>query len=277
MLDFVSINDGFYGVDFSRADDTFIRCILFDMNSLWVEQVPITALIEREHKRNPIISCNETIVDSTLFAKPATLYTVEQGNGDESDRLVTLTAKYYVGGMPVTFGFELMVGTACQFSEYMTIPLWRAMLLLETQNHSLKQMLVKKDAELEQYRIEGAVLKRTTLQTPVFNEQLFEKQFADQGAVGKIVGLLARGQRQRTDLMRAVSFVDPANTVAETETTTTTAAQPGVSCSSGNNRSPRTGANKRKSKRWHPSFSKPRNPSMANIPNPSFWWPVDGD
>ncbi|XP_052862828.1 non-homologous end-joining factor 1-like [Anopheles cruzii] len=276
MLDFVCLNDSFFGVDFSRPDDTSIRCILFDMNSIWVEQMPITALIEREHKRNPIISCSEEIVDSTLFAKPATLYTLERGNGAERDRPVKLAAKYYVDGMPVTFGFELRFGTPHQLSEHVTIPLWRAVLLLEAQNHSLKQMLASKDAELEQYRIEGAILKRTTLQTPVFNEELFEKQFVDQGGAGKIMGLLARDQRQRTDLMRAVSFVDPASSVTGTETTTTSA-QPGVACSSGNNISPRTGAIKRKNKRWHPSFSKPRNRSLPSTPNPSFWWPEDGD
>lgn len=51
MADFVQLDDGHYLVDIVRVpgEQVHLKCILFDMKSLWMEQLPIEAVVEREN------------------------------------------------------------------------------------------------------------------------------------------------------------------------------------------------------------------------------------
>ncbi|XP_049544635.1 non-homologous end-joining factor 1-like isoform X2 [Anopheles darlingi] len=210
MPAFVLINNKYHGVDFSRELDTdraYIKCILFDLQAIWYERLPLLSLIGRENERNPIVSYNEALINNTLLSIEAVAYTIEETETRK------LTVKYYVSATPITFVFQLTVGTADQLSLHMIVPLWRTVLLLDGQKRNLKAIIEKKDAELEQYRLEGAVLKRTTMQTSKFNGEEFERYYMDQDERTitredrTILQLLAR-LTHRHHLKQAVHFVD---------------------------------------------------------------------
>lgn len=214
MADFVQLDDGHYFVDIVRVpgERVHLMCILFDMKSLWLEQLSIDAVLERENKRNPVCCYTEALIDTLLAEKPAS-YTLQPSatgveDGDESHR--TLTVKYYVYDTPVTLEFRLRLGTADELSECVILPLWRAVLLLDAKNRSLAEKLAKKDVEIAQYRAEGAELKRTTVQTIKFEAQQFDKEFplSAPAEKGLNVTRILDGREQRQKLINAVHLVD---------------------------------------------------------------------
>lgn len=213
MADFVQLDDGHYLVDIVRVpgEQVHLKCILFDMKSLWMEQLPIEAVVERENKRDPVCCYTEALIDTLLAEKPAS-YTLqpsatEDEDADESHR--TLTVKYYVYDTPVTLQFQLRPGTADELSECVILPLWRAVLLLDAKNRSLAEQLVKKDDEIAQYRAEGAELKRTTVQTTKFEAQQFDEKFPLSAPTGKGLNIprILDGREQRQKLINAVQLV----------------------------------------------------------------------
>lgn len=48
-----------------------------------------------------------------------------------------------------------------KLAENVLLPTWRTLLLLYEENCALKDIIIKKDVEIEQYKVEGAVLKRS--------------------------------------------------------------------------------------------------------------------
>uniref|UniRef100_A0A2M4BXA2 Putative replication factor c subunit 1 n=2 Tax=Anopheles marajoara TaxID=58244 RepID=A0A2M4BXA2_9DIPT len=216
MPAFVLIENKYHGVDFSRVldpDCEYIKCVLFDLQTLWYERVPLVSLINRENERNPIVTYNEALINSTLLSIEAVAYTIEETETKK------LTVKYYVSATPITFMFKLTAATAEQLSLQLIVPLWRTVLLLDSQKRNLKAILEKKDAELEQYRLEGAVLKRTSMQTSKFNGEEFEKSYMDQDdstitREDKTILQLLTRLTHRHHLKQAVHFVDRNNVAA---------------------------------------------------------------
>ncbi|XP_050098874.1 non-homologous end-joining factor 1-like isoform X2 [Anopheles aquasalis] len=210
MPAFVLIENKYHGVDFSREHDldrAYIKCVLFDLQALWYERLPLESLVNRENERNPIVTYNEALINSTLLSIEAVAYTIEETETKK------LTVKYYVSATPITFVFQLTAATTEQLSLQLIVPLWRTVLLLDSQKRNLKAILEKKDAELEQYRLEGAVLKRTTMQTSKFNGEEFETSYMneDERTITRedrtILQLLTR-LTHRHHLKQAVHFVD---------------------------------------------------------------------
>ncbi|XP_035784781.1 non-homologous end-joining factor 1-like isoform X2 [Anopheles albimanus] len=210
MPAFVLIENKYHGVDFSRdldPDCAYIKCILFDLQALWYERLPLVSLINRENERNPIVTYNEALINSTLLSNEAIAYTIEE------TETKNLTVKYCVSDTPITFMFKLTAGTAEQLSLHLIVPLWRTVLLLDGQKRNLKAILEKKDAELEQYRLEGAVLKRTNVQTTKFNGEEFERSYIDQDEWSitreeRTIHQLLTRLTHRHRLKQAVHFVD---------------------------------------------------------------------
>uniref|UniRef100_A0A182JAQ5 Uncharacterized protein n=1 Tax=Anopheles atroparvus TaxID=41427 RepID=A0A182JAQ5_ANOAO len=209
MPDFVKLNDSDYCVDFVcvPGEPDSLKCILFDMSSLWLQQLPLAAVVERENKRNPICNYTEALIRSTLLAEKAASYTLDPTSHKENPR--TLTIKYYIADTPVTFEFTLKPATAEELSECVILPLWRTVLLLDAKNRALAEQLAQKDIEIEQYRAEGAELKRTTVQTAKFDHQAFDENFPVRlpPANGLDVHRILEGHAQRENLTKALQMV----------------------------------------------------------------------
>nr|XP_040238791.2 uncharacterized protein LOC120959461 [Anopheles coluzzii] len=175
MTDFCELTlnrKGFYGVDFSKDFDR-IKCVVFDMEGLWMEELPVATLIKRQKERNPTMDCTEALIDQTLL---------EAGcSGNYSATIaeagVHFTAKYYLENYPITFQFFLVPALAQGISCHYIKPLWRTVLLQYAQIRALAEELKRKDAEIAQYQAEGARLSRTSVQTVPFDEQTFRHEF----------------------------------------------------------------------------------------------------
>ncbi|XP_055618296.1 uncharacterized protein LOC129763343 isoform X2 [Toxorhynchites rutilus septentrionalis] len=112
-----------------------------------------------------------------------------------------------------------------KLSECVIVPVWRAMLLFYEENCALKELLVKKDIEIEQYKVEGAVLRRSLVATPRFDEQRFADNFSlyapDEGMK---VHELIRNKDRRGNLMKLLKIKHrepPAETSSPSKLSTT--------------------------------------------------------
>lgn len=213
MADYVQLDDGHYFVDIVRVpgEQVHLKCIMFDMKSLWIEQLSIEAVVARENKRDPVCCYTEALIDTLLAKKPAsyTLHSSATGDEDACEDHRTLAVKYYVYETPVTLEFRLKPGSVDEMSECVILPLWRAVLLLDAKNRSLTEQLVQKDVEIAQYRAEGAELKRTTVQTTKFEAQQFNEKFPLSAPTGKGLNIsrILDGREQRQKLINAVQLV----------------------------------------------------------------------
>ncbi|XP_055543598.1 uncharacterized protein LOC129729138 [Wyeomyia smithii] len=188
MQDLVKINDKHYIVDIrqqkSTPDDgasssagqaTMIQCSVFDLVQLWSETIAITDLIEREKRTNSIVQYSAEIISETMLARKADDFSIthSESNGCE----MCLRLKYYVSGIPVTFSMKLEAAGQEQVSQHVLLPVWRSLLVLYEENCALRNMLLKKDIEIDQYKLEGAVLKRNLVATAKFDEAKFDSTF----------------------------------------------------------------------------------------------------
>lgn len=118
-------------------------------------------------------------MNETILARKADDFNLQENIVDGNT--LGLKLKYYVSGIPVTFNLCLNIASreevcytffnyfynfnltnVCfQLSENIMLPVWRNILQLYEENSALKDLLIKKDIEIEQYKIEGAVLKRS--------------------------------------------------------------------------------------------------------------------
>lgn len=93
----------------------------------------------------------ETIKETILRNDPDT---VELKDKD-------LVLKYIVDGDPFRFQWHLEELSDEDFQENFTNPLMFCMEVLMKQNEMLREIIEKKDVEIEQFKIEGNVLKRS--------------------------------------------------------------------------------------------------------------------
>ncbi|XP_053678796.1 non-homologous end-joining factor 1-like [Anopheles nili] len=193
--------DSFYGVDLSYNNNV-IKCILFDMQHVWIEEINKEEMLQRQKLLNSSINYNEELIKSTLLSGGATIDKLTK----EPDA-VQLVVKYYVKEYPVLFHFNLKLGTPEQLSSCIIMPLWRTALLLSAKNKALREELELKDIEIAQYCTEGAILKRTSIRTAKFDAKKFDEEFPMQINNQNVnVQHLLDNQEMRTMTMKAVGI-----------------------------------------------------------------------
>lgn len=69
--------------------------------------------------------------------------------------------KYKVDGDPFKFSWKLVMLSDEEFQENFTNSLLFCVEVLRLENEKLMEIISKKDVEIEQYKIEGAVLRRS--------------------------------------------------------------------------------------------------------------------
>lgn len=83
----------------------------------------------------------------------------------------------YNEGVPFKFSWNLTKDSDEVFFEQITTSLINSMAIMEEQNKELKTVIQNKDAEIEQYKLEGVKLVRKNLETKIFNESEFDETF----------------------------------------------------------------------------------------------------
>uniref|UniRef100_A0A1Q3FKQ8 Uncharacterized protein n=1 Tax=Culex tarsalis TaxID=7177 RepID=A0A1Q3FKQ8_CULTA len=224
MQDLVKIDDKNYIVDIRRqvprdSDDqkpevapaestSMIHFSLFALchsHQLWCETISVESLIEREKKENSIIQYSSDIVNETILARKADDFSLQENVNNS--QILCLKLKYYVSGIPVTFNLCLNIASREELSEHILFPVWRNLLLLYEENNALKDLLIKKDIEIEQYKIEGAVLKRNLVATTKFDEHKFSANFPLSLPIdGLQVKELIKSKDRRANLMKLLKM-----------------------------------------------------------------------
>ncbi|XP_021697492.1 non-homologous end-joining factor 1 [Aedes aegypti] len=231
MLEFIKINDKYYVVEVRQVTDNqtaveesgskvVVQCNLFDLCQLWCETISVENLIEREKKSDSIIQYTAEIVNETILARKADDFCITQGCPDSVCGDLFLRLKYYVQSIPVTFTLRLKVATSDELAENVILPTWRTLLMLYEENCALKDIILKKDIEIEQYKLEGAILKRNLVATNKFDERKFSETFPlSTSSEGLRIRDLIKNRERRLNLMKhlKIKSKDPVETGSPTK------------------------------------------------------------
>ncbi|KAG4074442.1 hypothetical protein HA402_015138 [Bradysia odoriphaga] len=165
-------NETFLVSIINQSNDNF-QFNLTNLKELWSEKIEWQAILKRAKDENPIMNVTEkeSAVERTIFSS-AKHYTCTTMNGTE-----LLKSKHYIGDVPFHFQWKLTKSSADVFYEEITRKLLVSLLNVQDQRTELFEVIKRKDAEIAQYKIEGAVLTRTQVATQPFNNSEFVAKF----------------------------------------------------------------------------------------------------
>lgn len=149
------------------------KVYLSDVVHVWMEDLPSHNVATRCKEMNMFIEAEPedladhvyTLVDSDTESKEITI------NFDAKNCIVNI--KSQLAGVPFHYMFKMLEVDAETVCREVTVPLM--ILALQQQSHlsQLCDLLKAKDAEIEQYKLEGALLKKRKVQTEPFCEDYF--------------------------------------------------------------------------------------------------------
>lgn len=149
--------------------DAEITCWLSDFKCIWKEGFANeTNMLERVKKLNPQFSSDDS---KKHFSKIiASIPDAENCRIERNEMDLKLFMKHYLPGrVPLRFNLSMQQGTSNEFFEQITKRMLWQIGHLHTQNGELIELIKRKDAEIEQYKLEGAA--------PLIRKQLITKPF----------------------------------------------------------------------------------------------------
>ncbi|XP_050967502.1 LOW QUALITY PROTEIN: non-homologous end-joining factor 1 [Labeo rohita] len=168
--------------------DTQYRVLLSDLNTVWEEEMTTDDIQSRAQDLNKRLRAPTQAFFSHLcsVARPcfsgqdgdqisAAHVTLEQ-HGDN----LTVKLKSELAGVPFYWEFRcttMPVGVVCR---QLVRPLLAVSRVLQRQVEDLAALLARKDAEIQDYQENGAVLSRARLQTEPFEVHKFRENFLTQ-------------------------------------------------------------------------------------------------
>nr|XP_046238757.1 non-homologous end-joining factor 1 [Scatophagus argus] len=166
--------------------ETAYHILLTDMHCVWEESMDSAAIQKRAQELNrrlrapvkaffshlcevvqPCLSGSDKRADGE-----AQISLTRQENGDISVKL-----KSELAGLPFYWEFHCTPAPVAVVCVQLVRPLLAMSHLLQRQVEQLGDLLVRKDAEIQDYRENGATLSRERLQTDVFEEQTYREDF----------------------------------------------------------------------------------------------------
>ncbi|XP_037038468.1 non-homologous end-joining factor 1-like [Bradysia coprophila] len=167
-------NETFLVSIINRSNDNF-QFNLTNLKELWNEKVEWQAILKRAKDENPIMNVTEkeSAVERTIFSPAKHYQTCTSTNGTE----LMLKTKHYISAVPFHFQWKLTKSGADVFYEEITRKLLVSLLNVQDQRTELFEVIKRKDAEIAQYKIEGAVLARRQLATQPFLKSEFDGKF----------------------------------------------------------------------------------------------------
>ncbi|CAD7091160.1 unnamed protein product [Hermetia illucens] len=147
-----------------------IKFFLSDLESLWKEDCSVREALARAREQNKRIEFDRETILSTLVHPPPSAIFRRSEQGDE------LECKYRISERPFHFKWILRKCDQKEYMEVITKPLLLSASSLAKQNEDLLNIIKQKDLEIEQYKLEGATLKRYKLITEKFNEDEFRQK-----------------------------------------------------------------------------------------------------
>uniref|UniRef100_A0A3Q3T0L0 Non-homologous end-joining factor 1 n=1 Tax=Mastacembelus armatus TaxID=205130 RepID=A0A3Q3T0L0_9TELE len=167
--------------------DTAYHVLLTDMNSVWEERMDSGAIQSRAQELNKRLRAPVGAFFSHLceVVQPCLLGSGERvGSGAqisltqrEDGGGINLRLKSELGGLPFYWEFHCSPAPVTQVCVQLVRPLLVMSRLLQRQVEQLGSLLLRKDAEIQDYRENGATLSRERLHTDVFEEQTYREDF----------------------------------------------------------------------------------------------------
>ncbi|KAM9835853.1 non-homologous end-joining factor 1 isoform 1-T5 [Aulostomus maculatus] len=195
--------DGFHLLAKSWFGETAYHILLTDMQCVWEERMDSAAIQSRAQELNRRLRAQVEAFFSHLcevvqpclsgggaqLAGEAQMSARRLEGGDISLRL-----KSKLAGLPFHWEFHCTAAPVTLVCVQLVRPLLAMSRLLQQQTELLGGLLVRKDAEIQDYKENGATLSRERLQTEVFEEQSFRE-----GLVTKTLPLVCSEHQDTLD------------------------------------------------------------------------------
>ncbi|XP_023661433.1 non-homologous end-joining factor 1 isoform X2 [Paramormyrops kingsleyae] len=177
----------------SYFGDTKYQMLLSDMQSVWEEEVDADTIKERAQELNKRLRAPadaffahlRTVARPYLAGEPGAAVACSGDVPsisvvDLKPHRLTLRLKSELAGVPFYWEFRCSSSSVAVVCSQLVCPLLAVNSILQRQVAELAALLVRKDAEIQDYRESGAVLSRGRLQTEVFDELHYRENFITQ-------------------------------------------------------------------------------------------------
>ncbi|XP_040888298.1 non-homologous end-joining factor 1 [Toxotes jaculatrix] len=166
--------------------DSAYHILLTDMACVWEERMDSAAIQSRAQELNRRLRAKVRAFFSHLceVVQPCLSGSGERAGSEaqislthQEDGSISMKLKSELAGLPFYWEFHCTPAPVTLVCVQLVRPLLAMSRLLQRQVEQLGGLLVKKDAEIQDYRENGATLSRERLQTDVFEEQTYREDF----------------------------------------------------------------------------------------------------
>lgn len=181
--------------------DSAYHILLTDMTSVWEERMNSDAIQRRSQDLNRRLRAPVKAFFSHLceVVRPRLSGSGEGADGEaqisltrKEDGNIGMKLKSELAGLPFYWEFHCTPAPIALVCLQLVRPLLAMSRLLQQQVEQLGVLLVRKDAEIQDYRENGATLSRERLQTDAFEEQTYREDF-----MAKTLPLVCSEQQQQ--------------------------------------------------------------------------------
>ncbi|XP_067843131.1 non-homologous end-joining factor 1 [Heptranchias perlo] len=163
--------------------DTAYRLMLSDLDSVWCEEMNPDDLKQRAQELNkrlkaPVSAFCRRLREAMDPLLGGSVHEPLPGLSCERARdLLKVSLRSELSGVPFYWAFRCTEAPLSMVSHHMTCPLLNMMQALHRQTRDLMLLLERKDAEILDYKENGATLSRDRLETDIFNAEEFKERF----------------------------------------------------------------------------------------------------
>uniref|UniRef100_A0A8D2KQY6 Non-homologous end-joining factor 1 n=2 Tax=Varanus komodoensis TaxID=61221 RepID=A0A8D2KQY6_VARKO len=162
--------------------NTSYTLLLSDLSNVWYESADAEMIQQRSKKLNKRLTAH---VSSFLNHLRSLICPLLEGKKNSSTcfscqlspSTLTLRVKSELSGLPFYWDFHCLAAPVELVSCHLVRPLMAMSLALQYQVQELASLLLRKDAEIEDYQEDGATLSRERLKTEPFKEETFQQTF----------------------------------------------------------------------------------------------------
>ncbi|KAK9524220.1 hypothetical protein VZT92_018076 [Zoarces viviparus] len=166
--------------------ETSYHILLTDVDCVWEERMDSAAIQKRAQELNRRLRAEVKAFFSHLCEVVQPCLTGSDGRPDgeaqislrrQEDGTISIKLKSELAELPVYWEFHCTPAPVTVVCGQLVRPLLEMSRLLQRQVEQLGGLLGRKDAEIQDYRENGAVLSRERLQTDVFEEETYREDF----------------------------------------------------------------------------------------------------
>ncbi|XP_028323756.1 non-homologous end-joining factor 1 [Gouania willdenowi] len=164
--------------------DTTYRILLTDLHCVWEETMSAVAIQSRAQALNKRLQASVGAFFSHLCAMVQPVFSGEKPDSESrisliqhQDDKVTVKLRSELAGLPFYWEFYCSPAPISSVCAELVRPLLTMSRLLQQHVEQLRGLLVRKDAEIQDYKENGASLSRERLRTDVFDEQTNTEDF----------------------------------------------------------------------------------------------------